>query len=48
MNWLLGHVPAFGVAATLVCAESLSRAPRTDWIINLIAWATNLLAALSV
>ncbi len=48
MNWLLGHLPALGVAATRICAESLSRAPRTDRIINLIAWATNLLAALSV
>lgn len=48
MNWLLGHLPAFGVAAALICAERLSRAPRTDWVINLIAWGLNLLAALSV
>ena len=48
MNWLLGHLPAFGVVAALICAERLSRAPRTDWVINLIAWGINLLAALSV
>ena len=48
MNWLVSHLPTFGVAAALFCAERLSRAPRSDWAINLIAWGINLLAALSV
>ena len=48
MVWLLNHLPGFVFAASLVGAERLSRAPRTDWVINLIAWAINLLAALSV
>ena len=48
MVWLLNHLPGFVFVALLVGAERLSRAPRTDWVINLIAWAINLLAALSV
>ena len=48
MLWLFQHLPAFGVAAAILCAERLARAPRTDWQINLMAWAINLLAALSV
>ncbi len=34
--------------AALVLAERMIRAPRSDWLINLGAWAINLLAALSV
>lgn len=48
MVWLVSHLPTFGVAAALFCAERLSRAPRPDWAINLIVWGINLLAALSV
>lgn len=48
MVWLVSHLPTFGVAAALFLAERLSRAPRPDWSINLIAWGINLLAALSV
>ena len=48
MVWLLVQLPGFIMAATLICAERLSRAPRTDWQINLMAWGINLLAALTV
>ena len=48
MNWIFDHMPIFGVAAALICAERFSRAPRTDWQINLIAWGINLVAALSL
>jgi sterol desaturase/sphingolipid hydroxylase (fatty acid hydroxylase superfamily) len=39
MDWLLQSIPAFAVAASFVVAERLVRAPRTDWVINLFAWA---------
>lgn len=39
MDWLLQSAPAFAVAAGFVAAERLARAPRTDWVINLLAWA---------
>lgn len=48
MDWLLIHLPIFVLVATLICAERLSRAPRTDWQINLMAWGINALAAVSV
>ena len=48
MLWLSQHLPVFGMAAAVICAERLARAPRTDWQINLLAWGINLLAALSV
>lgn len=48
MLWLSEHLPMFGVAAAVICAERMARAPHTDWQINLLAWAINLLAALSV
>ena len=48
MDWIFDHLPVFGVALALICAERLSRAPRTDWQINLITWGINLLAALSL
>ena len=48
MSWIFDHLPIFGVAAALICAERFSRAPRTDWQINLIAWGINLVAALSL
>ena len=36
------------MVAALICAERLARAPRTDWQINLAAWAINLIAALTL
>ena len=48
MDWLFAHLPGFLMAAAMICAERIVRAPRTDWQINLVAWAISLLAALSV
>ena len=48
MAWLLNQLPIFVLVVALICAERLSRAPRTDWQINLLAWGINALAAVSV
>ena len=31
----------------MICAERISRAPRTDWKVNLLAWGLNLLVAMT-
>lgn len=48
MVWLVENLPGFIMAASLLIAERISRAPRTDWLINLANWAINLLAAITV
>jgi len=48
MTWLLNQLPIFILVLALICAERISRAPRTDWQINLMAWGINALAAVSV
>ncbi len=48
MEWFAHSFPALAIAAALVIAERLARAPKTDWAINLAAWAISLIAGVSV
>jgi sterol desaturase/sphingolipid hydroxylase (fatty acid hydroxylase superfamily) len=48
MDWFLHSLPAFCVVAALIAAERLLRAPKTDWAINLAAWAINVGAGATV
>jgi sterol desaturase/sphingolipid hydroxylase (fatty acid hydroxylase superfamily) len=48
MEWFLHSLPTFAVAAALFAAERLARAPKTDWAINLAAWAIATVTGISV
>jgi sterol desaturase/sphingolipid hydroxylase (fatty acid hydroxylase superfamily) len=47
MDWLPLSLLPFVAAAVLVVVEQFARAPRTDWAINLLAWALYVLIGAS-
>ena len=48
MSILTDNLPDLLVITGLLCAERFARAPRTDVVINVLAWAINLFAAYTV